>query len=237
MSALLDILIIVIIVFSIFIAAKRGFIRALLGGASFIIAVVVSLLLISPVKSFLINTSVAQNARESISDTLAGFVSSDSDNYDPALLENNSSFSTMISVFGIDQSELREKWEEWRHENTEKLRADLEEYISEPVVNSVITVIAFLILFIGTTLILKLAVFLLDRFFQLPVLKQANTFLGVLLGVILALIRVYLFVAVINVLLPYGQQLNWQFFSQIHAEETLLFGWFCKHNLFTAIFG
>lgn len=237
MSALLDILIIVIIVFSIFIAAKRGLVRALLGGASFIIAVVLSLLLINPVKAFLINTSVAQNARESISDTLAGFVSSDSENYDPTLLENNSSFSAMISVFGIDKDELREKWEDWRHENTEKLRADLEEYISEPVVNTVVAVIAFLILFIGITLILKLAVFLLDRFFRLPVLKQTNTFLGVLLGVILAIIRVYLFVAVINVLLPYGQQLGWQFFSQIHAEETLLFGWFCNHNLFTAIFG
>lgn len=237
MSSILDICIILIIVFSIFFAAKKGFIRTLLGGASFIIAVTVALVFIDPVKSFFVNTSVAQNARETISNTLAGFVSSDSENYDPTLLEDNSSFATMISIFGIDQDELREKWTEWREENTEKLRTDLENYIAEPVVNAVITVLAFLVLFFGATLILKLTVFLLDRFFQLPVLKQANTFLGVLLGVVLAIIRVYLFVAVINLLLPYGNQLGWRFFSQISADETLIFGWFCNHNLFTIIFG
>ena len=58
-----------------------------MGGASFIIAVTVALVFIDPVKSFFVNTSVAQNARETISDTLAGFVSSDSENYDPNLTD------------------------------------------------------------------------------------------------------------------------------------------------------
>ena len=202
MSAILDILIIVIIALSIFFAAKRGFIRTLLGGTSFLIAVAVALAFINPVRDYLGNSSVADKARASLSDTLAGFVSSDSESYDPKLLEDNSAFMNMISVFGIDTEEIREKWQEWRTENTEKLRVDLEEYVSKPVVHAVATVVAFLVLFLGSLLILKLALFLLDRFFRLPVLRQANTFLGVLLGVILSAVRVYLFVALVNLLLP-----------------------------------
>ena len=218
MSAILDILIIVIIALSIFFAAKRGFIRTLLGGTSFLIAV--ALAFINPVRDYLGNSSVADKARASLSDTLAGFVSSDSESYDPKLLEDNSAFMNMISVFGIDTEEIREKWQEWRTENTEKLRVDLEEYVSKPVVHAVATVVAFLALFLGSLLILKLALFLLDRFFRLPVLRQANTFLGVLLGVILAAVRVYLFVALVNLLLPYGTQLGWTFFSQLDAGTT-----------------
>ena len=237
MSAILDILIIVIIALSIFFAAKRGFIRTLLGGTSFLIAVAGALAFINPVRDYLGNSSVADKARASLSDTLAGFVSSDSESYDPKLLEDNSAFMNMISVFGIDTEEIREKWQEWRTENTEKLRVDLEEYVSKPVVHAVATVVAFLALFLGSLLILKLALFLLDRFFRLPVLRQANTFLGVLLGVILAAVRVYLFVALVNLLLPYGTQLGWTFFSQLDAGSTILFSWFCEHNLFTVFFG
>lgn len=237
MSAILDILIIVIIALSIFFAAKRGFIRTLLGGTSFLIAVAVALIFINPVRDYLGNSSVADKARASLSDTLAGFVSSDSESYDPKLLEDNSAFMNMISVFGIDTDEIQEKWQDWRTENTEKLRVDLEEYVSKPVVHAVATVVAFLALFLGSLLILKLALFLLDRFFRLPVLRQANTFLGVLLGVILAAVRVYLFVALVNLLLPYGTQLGWKFFSQLDAGSTILFSWFCEHNLFTIFFG
>ena len=237
MSAILDILIIVIIALSIFFAAKRGFIRTLLGGTSFLIAVAVALAFINPVRDYLGNSSVADKARASLSDTLAGFVSSDSESYDPKLLEDNSAFMNMISVFGIDTEEIREKWQEWRTENTEKRRVDLEEYVSKPVVHAVATVVAFLVLFLGSLLILQLALFLLDRFFRLPVLRQANTFLGVLLGVILAAVRVYLFVALVNLLLPYGIQLGWTFFSQLDAGSTILFSWFCEHNLFMVFFG
>ena len=237
MSAILDILIIVIIALSIFFAAKRGFIRTLLGGTSFLIAVAVALAFINPVRDYLGNSSVADKARASLYDTLAGFVSSDSESYDPKLLEDNSAFMNMISVFGIDTEEIREKWQEWRTENTEKLRVDLEEYVSKPVVHAVATVVAFLVLFLGSLLILQLALFLLDRFFRLPVLRQANTFLGVLLGVILAAVRVYLFVALVNLLLPYGIQLGWTFFSQLDAGSTILFSWFCEHNLFMVFFG
>lgn len=237
MSAILDILIIVIIALSIFFAAKRGFIRTLLGGTSFLIAVAVALIFLNPVRDYLGTSSVADKARASLSDTLAGFVSSDSESYDPKLLEDNSAFMNMISAFGIDTDEIQEKWQDWRTENTEKLRVDLEQYVSEPVVHAVATVVAFLVLFVGSLLVLKLALFLLDHFFRLPVLRQANTFLGVLLGVILAAVRVYLFVALVNLLLPYGAQLGWKFFSQLDAGSTILFSWFCEHNLFTMFFG
>ncbi len=237
MSALLDIIIIVIIGVSVFLAAKRGFIKTLLGGASFILAIIISIAFLDPLKGSFVNSSMAESAKNSISDAVAGLVSSDSDSYDPALLENNAAFIKMMSVFGIDEEELSQKWDEWRHQNTESLRSSLEEYIAEPVVDAVATATAFIVLFAGTLILLKLVTFLLDRFAKLPVLKQANTFLGVILGVIMAVLYVYLFVAVVNILLPFGRELGWGIFQNVRTEDTLLFGWFADNNLFNLFLG
>ncbi len=237
MSALLDIIIIVIIGLSVFLAAKRGFIKTLLGSVSFILAIIISIAFLDPLKGSFINSSMAESAKNSISDAVAGLVSSDSDSYDPALLEDNTAFIKMMSVFGIDEEELSQKWDEWRHQNTESLRTSLEEYIAEPVVDAVATATAFIVLFAGTLILLKLVTFLLDRFAKLPVLKQANTFLGVILGVIMAVLYVYLFVAVINILLPFGRELGWGVFQNVRTEDTLLFGWFADNNLFNLFLG
>ena len=91
---------------------------------------------------------------------------------------------------------------------------------------------------INSDITLDVAISFIFMFLKLLSLKQAaDNFLGVLLGVILAAVRVYLFVALVNLLLPYGTQLGWTFFSQLDAGSTILFSWFCEHNLFTVFFG
>ncbi len=237
MNAILDIIILCIVALTIFLAAKRGFIKTLLGSASSLVAIILALVLLSPVKSAFLNSSIAEGARESLTDTIAGFVSSDSENYDATLLENNNGFMQMVEMFGVDKAELQEKFNEWRHQNLTAFRDSLEEYICAPVIESLATALAFIVLFIGAKLILKLVTYLLDKFAKLPVLKQANTFLGIVLGVVMSVVYVYLFVWVVNLIIPLGSQLGWTFFKSIDVNETLLFGWFCENNIFGWIFG
>ena len=46
---------------------------------------------------------------------------------------------------------------------------------------------AFLLIFFASVVVLRLLTWLLDMLFQLPVLKTANTMLGLLVGVVIAL--------------------------------------------------
>lgn len=237
MSAILDILIVVIITLTIFFAAKNGFVKTLLSGTGFLIAVVIAFLCVGTVKQYFVESSLAKNAKESLNQTLAGFVESSTEGYDPTELIENPQFVTLINVFGIDEDEFMAKWEEWRTENTELVRDKLVEYVSEPIVDAVATVISFLVLLFGVWIILKILTYVLDKVFTLPVLKQANTFLGVILGIALAALRVYLFCAVVNFIIPFGTNLGWGFLTNIKPDDTLLFRWFCQNNIFAAFFG
>ncbi|MEG1743384.1 MAG: CvpA family protein [Clostridia bacterium] len=237
MSAILDIIIIIIVALTMFFAAKNGFIKTLFTGTSFFIAILVAYLLLTPTKQLFIDSSLANSAKSSLSTTLAGFVESGTDDFDPNQLIENENFKTLINVFGIDEADLSQKVTEWRKDNTEHFREYLVDYVSEPIINSVVTVLAFLILFLGTLLICKLVTYILDRVFTLPVLKQANKLLGVILGIVIAAVRVYLFCALLDLIIPFGTQLGWKFVSDLKVGDTLIYQWFHVHNLFSAFFG
>ncbi|MDL2286949.1 CvpA family protein [Eubacteriales bacterium OttesenSCG-928-G02] len=236
MSALLDIIIVVIIGLTIFFAVKNGFVKTVLSGASFLIAVIIAFSFVSPLKAAFMETKLAESVKETVNETLADMISEDKDDYDPNELKELPEFFEMLEIFGIDKAEMEKKWDSWRDSNTEKLRNDLVEYISEPIINVVVTIVAFLVLFLGSLILLKIVTYILDRVLMLPALKQANKLLGLVVGIVLALVKVYLFCAVINLLLPFGESMDWAFIKSIKVEDTILFNWFTDFNLFTAFF-
>jgi hypothetical protein len=79
---------------------------------------------------------------------------------------------------------------------------------------------------------LKIAAYILDKVCKLPILKTANKLLGVLMGVVLALVRIYLFVILMKILIPNGDALGIEMLSDINPDKTLLFKLFYDFNIF-----
>lgn len=76
----------------------------------------------------------------------------------------------------------------------------------------------------------------LDKLTDLPILRQANKLLGLVAGVVLALLRVWLFCAVVQLLLPCADTLGLGIVSHIDPANTFLFKFFYENNFFSLFF-
>ncbi|MDD4124765.1 MAG: CvpA family protein [Eubacteriales bacterium] len=231
MSAVLDIAIAVIIGLSVFFGARNGFVKTAISIGSVIIAIIVVVIFAPKLQGVFLESSAADSVREEINEKLANMVSSSDENYDPDEVKERSEFKKLLEIVGIDSDEFEAKWDSWKQNQTDELRDDMVNYISEPLVKAIAMLLAFIILFFGSIIVLKLVAILLDKICVLPVLKQANTLLGILLGVILALVKVSIFVYIVNLLLPYFQAKDLPLLSRIDPSSTILFRWFEKIDI------
>lgn len=238
MNALLDIIIIAIAALTIYFSVKNGFIKTLLSASSFLIAIIITVALLAPVKNAFMETSGADALRErvriSIEDILTSNNVENSEEVDTFLASgsSNQELYNILDKVGLEREELQQKVSEWKKETGADLKQKLIAYISDPIVDALVTVCVICLLFFGSLIILKIATYILDKVCRLPVLKTANKLLGVILGVVLAFVRIYLFCLLIKILLPYGEALDISALTAIHPESTLLFKWFYNFNIF-----
>lgn len=230
MSAILDILIVVIIGVTIGFAVKNGFVKTVLSAASFLIALVVAFLFVAPVRDAFLESGMAVKVRTAVDESITSFVTDTSES------RRNCRIPDKLEFIGIDKDELQTKWNNWRSGNTEALKNELVGYVSEPVLRAVATFTAFILLYLGSVLVLRLAAYLLDKLTDLPILRQANKLLGLAAGVVLALLRVWLFCAVVRLLLPCADTLGLDFVSRIDPSATFLFKFFYENNFFNFFF-
>ena len=103
MSAILDILIVVIIGVTILFAVKNGFVKTVLSAASFLIALVVAFLFVSPVRDAFLESGMAVKVRSAVDESITSFVTGAS-----AEQEELPEFLTKLEFIGIDRAELAE---------------------------------------------------------------------------------------------------------------------------------
>jgi uncharacterized membrane protein required for colicin V production len=235
MSAVLDIIIAVIIGLSVFFGAKNGFVKTAINMGSVIIAVIVVALFAPKLQGVFLESSAADSVRAEINQRLADMVSSSDDNYNPDEVKKSSDFEKLLEIVGIDVEEFEKKWDTWKDNKTDELRDEMVNFISEPLIKAIAMLLSFIILFFGTIIALKLVAILLDKIMVLPVLKQANTLMGLLLGIAMAFIKVSVFVYVVNLLLPYFQAKDLSLLSKIDPANTILFKWFEKIDIISRI--
>ena len=231
MSAVLDIAIAVIIGLSVFFAAKNGFVKTAISIGSIIIAIIVVMIFAPKLQGVFLKSSTADSVRAEINERIADMVSSSDENYDPDEVKDKTEFKKLLEIVGIDSDEFEKKWDTWKQNQTDELRDDMVNYVSEPLVKAIAMLLAFMILFFGSLIVLKAVSMLLDKVCVLPVLKQANTLLGIILGCVLALVKVSIFVYVVNLLLPYFQAKDVALLSRIDPSSTILFKWFEKVDI------
>ncbi len=96
-------------------------------------------------------------------------------------------------------------------------------------------VLAFAILFLASSLLIKVLEVILNLFVKLPVLKFANNLLGVLVGVLTAFFWVELLTVLFMVAATYfSESVSW--LSAETFDKTFLAKFFYEHNFFRAIF-
>lgn len=236
MNILVDLIIVAIAGITIFLAGKRGFIKTAVTAASSLIALAVVICFTGLLSGILSATPLADIVHNGTSN----FVESLAENQSIVELtqDQDGPLLTALEKVGVDT----EAFSEWASELTAEedeaaLREKVVAYVAEPVTALVMKAISVLLLYIGSILLLKLAAGLLTGIVEkLPFVRQANTLLGLVLGSILALVRVFIFCAVISTLSSTATITGWELFASIDPSQTYLYRLFDAIQILTFLF-
>ena len=145
---------------------------------------------------------------------------------------------TALGALGIDAGQYRALIREKIDGTADGLREMLRASVVPKAVSVLIQVIAVVGLFIVSNLLLRLVFWLLRKVIEsVGILRSANRVLGLVLGILLAVLRVLLFVTVVAALLNVSAISQLPVVSAFRIDETYLFRWIHSINPFNFIFG
>lgn len=185
-----DIIVIVIVLVAIFSGYKKGFIKTFFGVLSFFIAIAITFTFYKPVMGFI-------KEKTSFEKWLYGYLYEM--NLDEKRLEEASGEQLALSASGenyinnlpnvvMDMIGLDE------------VKENAKVAVIEKIIEFVVKLLAIVIVYIISKLVLFILVLILDSIAKLPVLKQFNELLGLTLGGILGFIQVYVVCAIITLI-------------------------------------
>ena len=225
MSMILDLLLLLIAGLTIFFAARNGFVKTFLSAASTLIALIIVFLFTAPLAEALEQTSLADAVRANTETFLDQLVEEQGagDSYELASDRDGKLYQLLESV-GVDGERFYRWVEEQGATAKEQFREKLVTYIADHVTPLLLRALSVAILFFGSFLVLKLVSILLTGIVEsIPFVREANRLLGLVLGILLALVRVFLFCAVVRVLLDTASLAGWSALAGLDPDRTILF--------------
>ncbi len=186
MGFIVDLIILALVALSIFIGYRRGLIKCAINVLSFFIAILVVILLTTPISNLIINnTKIDDNIKSTILEKIDfNNVSAE----DLKLDENNSNSPEVVRDYINDLTKGA----------TDNVAEVLAENLSIMIVNIGVAIV----LFIGTKFALIFVKALADILGKIPLIKQFNKAGGIIYGVASGIVRVYLILAVISIIVP-----------------------------------
>ena len=230
MSIILDIAIVAIIVFNIIYAVKRGFVKMVLKSLTLVVALIAALSLTVPVRDYAMSTDFAPKLETKIHNAvISALDTAEDDRENPPLFSGD-----MLSSVGLDVNEITEEFNKWKETGKAELKESIAQKCAPLLLKVLCTFGAFLAVFVTVYVCCVIAVMLIDKFTELPVLKQANKLLGVIVGIMLAVSEASVFASLVQMLLPYNSLGG--AFANISPENTYIFKLFCNFNIFRMLF-
>jgi|GEM_PF-5559790 len=210
MAFLLDFFVILIIASTVFTVVKKGFVRTVIDFASVICALVVAKMFSSSVSLFFYD-GLQKVVSGKINDIIGKLIQ---DNNLPKNLESGELFNFLSKYNG----DLADKVTVDVVENT----ADV---ITQYLVGILSYALAFLLLFILTVIVFKVASFVLGGIFELPILKTVNKTLAFILAIVISFVYVLLFTAFMQIIVPYLSSVYPDVINSEIINKTVVFGY------------
>lgn len=204
MAFIIDIIIIAVIALCTFLGYKKGLIKLAVGILGFFLAIIIALVLYTPISNFIINnTNVKDNIKNAISDTVKFYVIKEESAEGEEKQQESKVMVTYIDGIVAKQKEMIVTGEK-----------ELIDTVSDNVAVNIIRIGVALAVFIISKLILIFINVFADLIGKLPIIKQFNKAGGTIYGVIQGILIVYIVFAVISLIAPMLN--NTDFLEQIN---------------------
>ena len=235
-NQIVDCLIIAILIIGSVVGAKKGFIKAVLKMGAGIISIVVAYAFTSRVADFFSQKYIFSPIKEKISsavnhyltDANGGALTSESlVNAIPEPLRN------ILSFVGYNVDEVA-------NNALEAGNNAIESFINSSsalVANILSTIFAFVILYFGTYILLRILAFVLDAVFKkIPGISQINSALGFLFGFLCTIINIWIFSGLAISLIEAIRVSSPNFLNGFAAENTIVLKLFTSLNPISLFF-
>ena len=185
MFNLADIVVIVLILFAAFRGYKKGFIKTGFGMISFFLALAITFMFYKPVMNYLKDsTGIEEWLTEYLYSIDFGEVNNPESGEAIATTNDNDFLNNLPQVV-VEMLDL------------EEVKENVKTTIVEKIVDFAMKLLAIIIVYISAKIILSIIVLVLNSIFTLPILKQFNELLGLLVGIALGFIHSYVLCAIV----------------------------------------
>lgn len=191
MSAIVDIILLIVIFVMILAGIKNGFVRCVLSIVAFTLAFAAAVFLSEPAAQTVYDNFAKEPIESAIAERITdtGTAQTAADSTQAAIDSLPEAVVSAASSLGIDVSQLAEQAGSINL-NTSDMAAELTDKVARPIALAVLKVLAFAVIFLILNLVLQIVVSVISRLFDLPVLKTFNRTLGGVLGAVKGLLLV-----------------------------------------------
>lgn len=224
----LDIILVAVVLFFIMMSAKKGFISASKNIITLILTVTLLASMQGVVLEALQNSPLGDNIKKMVSENVTKTYETEqlpmetdtTDTEKSIMICEAMSLPTFLS--NSIEASIREMSE---------IKNNVMEVITDSLTMLIMRIIALLLLFILVRIFVFLAVKILESLFELPGLKTINKTLGATIGIINALLVVYIICGAVSVFTPTDKL---ELISQA-IDQTILLKYVYNHNLLLSL--
>lgn len=243
MGLVIDIVAIVFLLFSAFVAYKKGFVKTFFGFVSVILAILVACCFSKPVANHLKDSTEID---EWIIESIANIGKDSGVNNEYTILSGDNISGEII----VEKENLTEKQENVFNgevitfiENLPEAVGnivDLEEMknqtisnISIKIADVVTTILAWIIIYFAVRIVVAVITVIFDGIMSIPILKSINNLAGLIIGFIMGIFRIYLLLAIIYFI---SNIANTTFFVNIIQTSSLINAMYNNNLIINLIF-
>lgn len=218
MNILLDIFVLLIILIPIITAAKKGFIKSISKIAALVTALIVAITATPYVCKIIDGAGYKAALEEKLMLTISQMTDGDEDAAND-IDDKDSQLYKFLGNIGVDVNSLKQSL----NESTDNAIDSIAKKASVILAEKLIYFICFFALFLACYIVAAVLLWLISKFASLPVLKHCDKALGIVIGIIYALIATVAFIGVFDAVLPYLSSAYPDVFESGVTDKTLIY--------------
>lgn len=224
MSIILDLIVVAIILVSVFLSAKRGFVRVAIELAGFIAAIILTFTISTPLSSATYDKIIEPPLISSVGDAASGNTGEVIDktwNSLPDFIKNNS------TKIGISKDTFDAKISDNLQNGAESAAKTASQNVIKPVAVKFIGLFYSVVLLIILMFVVKILARLLNKLFSFSIVGKLNRTLGGIVGIPKGIITAIAFCMLVSLIVPLTKNGIWIFNAQ-SIENSTIFKFFTE---------
>lgn len=195
MGIVVDIIIVAVGVLTVVMAYRAGLVKAVMGMLRGVVSFVAAYAFTPILGEMIYDGFMLKSISSGLETTIASLAENSDGSYDLAKMyetmatENDGTLADIARNYNVDMAALEEKCAGVTAGGKDAV-SSVSDFIAGPIADSISSVMAFVLIFIGVFVVLTLLTKVVDGIFRLPVLYDVNKIFGVIFGLLEATLLV-----------------------------------------------